>query len=88
MDKPAETQCPLHDLLKRRWSPRAFSEQPVGYNAVTPEQYRGFGFPGADDPGNMFQFKHDVNEAFCGPRNPSIARSLNPALLTCEAWLA
>ena len=30
MDKPAETQFPLHDLLKRRWSPRAFSEQPVG----------------------------------------------------------
>lgn len=30
MDKPAETRFPLHDLLKRRWSPRAFSEQPVG----------------------------------------------------------
>lgn len=30
MDKTAETQFPLHDLLKRRWSPRAFSEQPVG----------------------------------------------------------
>ena len=30
MDKPAETQFPLHDLLTRRWSPRAFSEQPVG----------------------------------------------------------
>lgn len=29
MDKPAETQFPLHDLLKRRWSPRAFSEQAV-----------------------------------------------------------
>ena len=29
MEKPAETQFPLHDLLKRRWSPRAFSEQPV-----------------------------------------------------------
>jgi len=66
---------------------RAFG-QPVRYNAVTPEQYRAFGFPGADDLGNMFQFKHDFNEAFCGPRNPSIARSLNPALLTFEAWLA
>ena len=62
--------------------------QPVRYNAVTPEQYRAFGFPGADDLGNMFQFKHDFNEAFCGPRNPSIARSLNPALLMFEAWLA
>ncbi|MDP3092669.1 MAG: NmrA/HSCARG family protein [Nitrospira sp.] len=62
--------------------------QPVRYNVVTPEQYRAFGFPGADDLGNMFQFKHDFNEAFCGPRNPAVARSLNPALLTFEAWLA
>ncbi|MEQ1628543.1 MAG: nitroreductase family protein [Nitrospira sp.] len=30
MDKPAETRFPLYDLLKRRWSPRAFSDQPVG----------------------------------------------------------
>lgn len=29
MDKPAETQYPIHALLRRRWSPRAFSEQPV-----------------------------------------------------------
>lgn len=62
--------------------------QPVRYNAVTPEQYRGFGFPGADDLGNMFQFKHDFNDAFCGPRNPAVARSLNAALLTFDSWLA
>lgn len=55
---------------------------------MTPEQYRAFGFPGADDLGNMFQFKRDFNEAFCGPRDPAVARSLNPALLTFEAWLA
>lgn len=30
MEKPADTQYPLHDLLTRRWSPRAYSEQPVG----------------------------------------------------------
>jgi len=29
MDKPAETQHPIHELLQRRWSPRAFSPQPV-----------------------------------------------------------
>jgi len=29
MEKPAETQSPIHDLLKRRWSPRAFAERPV-----------------------------------------------------------
>lgn len=62
--------------------------QPVRYNKVSPEQYRGFGFPGADDLGNMFQFNHDFAEAFCGPRDPAVARGLNPALLTFEAWLA
>lgn len=29
MEKPAETQFPIHDLLHRRWSPRAFSERMV-----------------------------------------------------------
>lgn len=61
--------------------------QPVRYNAVTPEQYRAFGFPGADDLGNMFQFKQEFNDAFCGPRNPAVARSLNPALQSFDAWL-
>jgi uncharacterized protein YbjT (DUF2867 family) len=60
----------------------------VIYNAVTPEQYRSFGFPGADDLGNMFQFKRDFNEYFCGARNPNFARSLNPELQTFDAWLA
>ena len=29
MEKPADTQYPIHDLLKRRWSPRAFTERLV-----------------------------------------------------------
>ena len=29
MNKPASTQYPIHDLLKNRWSPRAYSSQPV-----------------------------------------------------------
>lgn len=29
MEKPADTQYPIHDLLKRRWSPRAFSDLAV-----------------------------------------------------------
>ncbi len=62
--------------------------QEVRYNAVTPDQYRSFGFPGADDLGNMFQFKRDFNEYFCGVRNPDFARSLNPELQTFDAWLA
>ena len=29
MGKPADTQYPIHDLLRRRWSPRAFDDRPV-----------------------------------------------------------
>ena len=50
--------------------------------------YRGLGFPGADDMGNMFQFKHDFNADFCGRRSIEISRSLNPQLLSFAAWLA
>ncbi len=62
--------------------------QEVRYNDVPPEVYRGFDFPCADDIGNMFQFKRDFQEVFCGPRNPSIARALNPSLQTFDGWLA
>ena len=61
--------------------------QEVRYNDVPPEVYRNFGFPGADDLGNMFQFKRDFQDAFCGPRNPSVARALNPSLQNFETWL-
>ncbi|GMV48616.1 MAG: hypothetical protein L6Q38_06760 [Nitrospira sp.] len=62
--------------------------QPVRYQAVSPEVYRTFGFPGGDDIGNMFQFKHDFNAAFCGARDPAVARALHPGLLTFEQWPA
>jgi uncharacterized protein YbjT (DUF2867 family) len=60
----------------------------VRYNAVTPEVYRGFGFPGADDLGNMFQFKRDFNDYYCGVRKLDEARALNPELQTFDKWLA
>jgi uncharacterized protein YbjT (DUF2867 family) len=62
--------------------------QEVRYNDVPPEVFRSFGFPGADDIGNMFQFKRDFQEVFCGPRHPSVARALNPSLQTFAGWLA
>lgn len=62
--------------------------QEVRYNDVPAEVYRGFGFPGADDMGNMFQFKHDFNEEFRGVRDPAEARKLNPSLQTFDQWLA
>ncbi len=60
----------------------------VRYNAVSPEAYRAFGFPGADDLGNMFQFKRDFNDAYCGARSLEVSRSLNPGLQTFDQWLA
>jgi uncharacterized protein YbjT (DUF2867 family) len=62
--------------------------QEVRYNNVPPDVYRSFGFPGADDLGNMFQFKRDFNEYFCGARNLGFTRTLNPELQTFEEWLA
>jgi len=61
--------------------------QEVLYNNVTPETYRSFGFPGADDLGNMFQFKRDFEEYFCGARSIEFSRSLNPELQSLEQWL-
>jgi uncharacterized protein YbjT (DUF2867 family) len=62
--------------------------QEVRYNAVEPAVYRSFGFPGADDLGNMFQFKQEFEEYYCGVRNLDVARSLNPELQTFDTWLA
>jgi uncharacterized protein YbjT (DUF2867 family) len=62
--------------------------QEVRYNAVTPAVYRSLGFPGADDLGNMFQFKRDFNEYYRGARDLAFTRSLNPDLQTFESWLA
>jgi uncharacterized protein YbjT (DUF2867 family) len=52
------------------------------------DAYRGFGFPGADDLGNMFQVKHDHEEAFRAPRDVEGSRKLNPSLQSFEAWLS
>jgi uncharacterized protein YbjT (DUF2867 family) len=62
--------------------------QDVVYNAVSPAAFRAFGFPGAEDLGNMFQFKADFETYFCGARNPEVARSLNPALQSFDGFLA
>ncbi|MCW5943241.1 MAG: NmrA/HSCARG family protein [Fimbriimonadaceae bacterium] len=60
----------------------------VVYRDVPPEVYRGFGFPGADDLGNMFQFKRDFNDSFRAARDVEATRRLNPALQSFDVWLA
>ena len=59
----------------------------VHYHALSPAQYRGFGFPGAEDLGNMFQFNTEFADAFCGARNVTASRALNPLLLSFAQWL-
>jgi uncharacterized protein YbjT (DUF2867 family) len=54
---------------------------------VAPEVYRSFGFPGADDLGNMFQFKRDFNGDFCAARSVERTRLLNPRLQSFSQWL-
>ncbi len=61
--------------------------QEIRYNNVPADVYRGFDFPGADDVGNMFQFKRDCNEYYCGVRSIEHSRELNPALQSFEEWL-
>jgi uncharacterized protein YbjT (DUF2867 family) len=59
----------------------------VVYKDVPPEVYRGFGFPGADDLGNMFQFKRDFEAEYCKPRSAEFSKSLNPGLMSFKDWL-
>lgn len=61
--------------------------QEVKYNPVTPAAFRSFGFPGADDLGNMFQFYADFEQDCCDTRSISETKSLNPELLTFDRWL-
>jgi uncharacterized protein YbjT (DUF2867 family) len=60
----------------------------VRYVDVDPDVYRSFGFPAADELGNMFQFKRDFEDAYVGARDLDVARSLDPELQDFDTWLA
>jgi len=60
----------------------------VKYYAVEADAYRGFGFPGADEMGNMVQVYRDFEKEVLGARSIDITRSLNPSLQTFDQWLA
>ena len=61
---------------------------PVKYNEVEPDAFRGFGFPGADELGNMFQMDRDFAKQMMANRNLDEARKLNPQLQSFDQWLA
>ena len=62
--------------------------EPVKFNDVPPEVFRSFGFPGADDLGNMFQFYRDFADVCNEARNVERARALAPGLQNFEQWLS
>jgi uncharacterized protein YbjT (DUF2867 family) len=61
--------------------------QEVKYNAVPAATYAAFGFPGADDLANMFQFNAEFEQDCCDARGISDTKTLNPELLTFDRWL-
>jgi uncharacterized protein YbjT (DUF2867 family) len=63
-------------------------KQEVFYNNVTPETFRNFGFPGADDLGNMFQFYRDFEQVCNSVRDVKLSKELNPELKSFEMWLS
>jgi uncharacterized protein YbjT (DUF2867 family) len=60
----------------------------VNFFDVPFDMYRGFGFPGAEDLGNMFQFQQLLGDEFQSYRDPVQSHALNPALQGFDAWLA
>ena len=60
----------------------------VKFNSVPADVYRSFGFPGADDLGNMFQWQAENNEGFCSRRDVALSRKLHAGILDFDGWLA
>jgi phage anti-repressor protein len=61
--------------------------QEVRYNKVSPEMFRSFGFPGAEDLGNMFQYYQEFETEFMASREIKTAKELNPSLQSFSTWL-
>lgn len=61
--------------------------KPVRYNAVPFDVFRGLGFPGAQDRGNMFQFYVEFADMLGKTRDVAASRGLNPELQSFDQWL-
>jgi len=65
---------------------KALGEE-VMYNKIPADVFRGFGFPGAVELGNMFQFYDEFEKEVNGIRDVANSKKLNPELQTFEQWL-
>jgi uncharacterized protein YbjT (DUF2867 family) len=61
--------------------------EPVAYRPLTAAQFRSFGFPGADELGNMFQYYAEFPDAYNGRRDVDAARALNPEPASLASFL-
>jgi uncharacterized protein YbjT (DUF2867 family) len=59
----------------------------IAYNAVDADTYRSFGFPGADELGNMFQAYRDFEKQMLANRSQETTKLLNPALQSFEEFV-
>lgn len=60
----------------------------VRYEPVTPAAFRSFGFPGAEDLGNMFQYYQEFEKPLAEVRSVERSRTLYPKLQNFDQWLA
>ncbi|MFC6018383.1 NmrA/HSCARG family protein [Plantactinospora solaniradicis] len=62
--------------------------EPVVYRPLTHDQFRGLGFPGAVELGNMFQYYAEFPESYLGRRDVELMRSINPDWRSLADFLA
>lgn len=62
--------------------------QKVTYQEISPEVFRSFPFPGADNFGNQFQFYQEFEDVMMKHRSPELSKELNPEIKSFDDWLA
>jgi uncharacterized protein YbjT (DUF2867 family) len=60
----------------------------VRYSPPTPAEFRAYGFPGAEDLGNMFQYYQEFEKELAAVRSVERSRELYPQLQNFDQWLA
>ena len=71
---------------------------PLQYNPIPPATFAKLGerdtlnnkvhIQGSHELANMFQFKRDFEELYCGNRPVALAKKLHPGLKSFEEWAA
>jgi uncharacterized protein YbjT (DUF2867 family) len=80
-DTVGATVPAVSDILTGEQMAEAFTTvlgEPVAYRPLTAAQFRSFGFPGADELGNMFQYYAEFPDSYNGRRDLDSADALNP----------